>query len=248
MKVYVLNMPRQTGRRKAMEQALKKNKFPSDHIHIWSKQDECSTGYEKNSDLIKAAIADGFPIFQRFMDERNIHKHIPIGVIGHTWSCFRIWWEAEGTALPFMVLHDDHLPIKPYDYYVQLVETAEKHSKGNWKIISLTGIKAYFFWERKVDKPVRNKEWTRVGNDGMLVKGLPRICGDTGYILSTAGLDWLRRHFEKRFWFLETLFDENKDEPDTYTASEQCLESIQNEYPSSIHFKNGKNRYPEKLG
>lgn len=241
-------MPRQTGRRKAMEQALKENGFPFEAIHIWSKIEECSTQYASNSDLMRAAVADGFPIFQEWMsDSHNVHKYRPIGVIGHTWSIFRIWRDAGTAGMPFMFLHDDWLPTKPFDFYVRLTEAAEKHSQGQWKVIALNGKEDDFFWDRTVNKPVRNhRERTYIGSDQLLVGGLPNVCGDVGMIFSPVGVEWLRSHFERRFWFIEALFYNYPNETDTYTVSEECLKCIQNRYPSTIH-KNGKNRYPEKL-
>ena len=238
MHVYVLNMPKQVGRRAEMEAALDAQMFPEDKVHIWSKTEECGSEYATTSRLMRAAVLDGFPIFQRWRKDAT-SRTVNIGVMGHTWSIFRVWRDAEQYGYPIMFLHDDWLPTQPYDFYLDLIEHAKTDSGEDWEIICLQGEEQHWCLEGDRERDPVNDT---------LIRGLSERCGDVGYIISRKGVEWIKTCFENKFWFIEELFLDTPNQPNTYTVSEPCLRCIQPEHQSTIYSEDGTPLHPEKIG
>lgn len=234
-------MPIQKLRRQLMQEALHQQGFPPDNIYFWSHQEQCSTNYEKCSDLLKAAASDGFPVFEKWLNNRR-ELNVPIGIFSQLWNTFKMWKQVIDDSTPyFMCLYDDAPPNKPYSHYTELVQIADEDSQGKWKVISLMADKESYAWNKEggmegVDPKILERWPPIVDEKGLLVRGLPGLIGDTAYIISKAGVDWLLKLYDDNYNYLEDKFGFNREEPYTYSSNGKLISThITYATSSTIH-------------
>lgn len=210
--IYILNLPREMKRRYMTEGALRAKGVPSSKIHIWEANDD--QDYEKTRQVCEAAIADGFPQYQSFLDKGQ-HNACNIAHLTQSWNwCrfFRHLIEEQKTAL---LIQDDVMlgPKMTYEVLNKMVDCLQDRNK----------IFHYFtLWIRwfknkgKINpKPIMENHYiTR----GVYSKGC-----DMAQVITPQGADSLLSKFEGYFYpVLEDLvFDQLKHQDGFYTLIDE---------------------------
>lgn len=218
MYVYVLNLQRCSDRKKKSLQSLLAFGVPEDKIKFWVAKDNLY--FEKNSDLMRAAAADGFPIFQQWLDNGD-HLHANIGILAQTWSYFDFYrYALENLQDPFVFVHDDWFFIRPYTELAPLVAEAERLSGGNWRYISL-------------QNPARGEP---IEPNRLLINATNSAgADDSGGILNRRSIEWIHTLYEAHgsYTYLEDLIRDTDAIDCVYSVNESFIAC--NETPSLIH-------------
>ena len=203
MNVYVINLLRATDRKVRVTELMLGADVPKDKLILWQAVDNLD--YAKNSDILKAGIADGFPFFQNWLDNGD-HLHANIGLIALIWSQLRVCRHAQDRHPdePFLLFADDWCLSTPYASLFELVAEAEHISNGQWKCISTI----------KSDK-------TEPLPPNYLLKQGANYSSDTGLILTQRGIQWFYETFEKGYVYLEDVLHDTTD-PYIYSSAVDC--------------------------
>ena len=104
MNVYILNLEVEQKRRYMCEGALFAMNAPFKRVKRWVAKDDFE--YEKSSDVIRAAIRDGFPSFQSYLDKGQQNKD-GIAIYTQTWNYCRFWRYLVENNETAMLIQDD---------------------------------------------------------------------------------------------------------------------------------------------
>ena len=119
MNVYILNLEVEQKRRYMCEGALFAMNAPFKRVKRWIAKDDFE--YEKSSDVIRAAIRDGFPSFQSYLDKGQQNKD-GIAIYTQTWNYCRFWRYLIENNETAMLIQDDRKLRSPYPRMLEIFE------------------------------------------------------------------------------------------------------------------------------
>lgn len=135
-KVYILNLPRETYRLQLCHASLLSlTQVPEEKLEVFEAMDNLE--YQKSQDICKAAIADGFPGFQNYIDG-GWPKKESIGIFALAWSqarFFRHVCEENITACLFLDDRTLGTPFQELDTLVcklKEIDTSFKYLNTTW--------------------------------------------------------------------------------------------------------------------
>ena len=102
--IYILNLPRETHRFSLCHKELCARGIPTEKIHTWVANDD--RDYEKTRQVCEAAIADGFPKYQSFLDKGQ-HNEEGIAIFTQSWNYCRFFRHLIETQKDAVLIHDD---------------------------------------------------------------------------------------------------------------------------------------------
>ena len=117
MHIYILNLEVEQKRRYLCEGALFAMNVPFRRIKRWVAKDD--QDYEKTSDLLRDAIADGFPGFQRCLNNRQQNKE-GIAIYSQAWNYCRFWRHLVENKETAMLIQDDRKLRQPYPRMLEI--------------------------------------------------------------------------------------------------------------------------------
>lgn len=104
MNVYILNLEVEQKRRYMCEGALFAMNTPFKRVKRWIAKDDWK--YEKSSEVIHAAIRDGFSSFQSYLDNGQQNKD-GIAIYTQTWNYCRFWRSLIENNETALLIQDD---------------------------------------------------------------------------------------------------------------------------------------------
>ena len=211
--IYILNLPRATHRFESCSKELRAREIPVESIHTWVANDDMD--YEKTREVCEAAIADGFPKYQSFLDKGQ-QNACNIAHLTQSWNwCrfFRHLIEAQKTAL---FIQDDVM-LGPEMTYQVLNEMVDCLHDRNGIFLYFTLWIRWFNSRASINpKPLmENPHITR----GIYSKGC-----DMAQVITPQGAAFLLSKFEGYFYpVLEDLvFEELKHRDGFYTLIDEA--------------------------
>ena len=102
--IYILNLPRATHRLTLCREELCAKGIPIEKIHTWVANDD--RDYGKTRQVCEAAIADGFPKYQSFLDKGQ-HNKEGIAIFTQSWNYCRFFRHLIEIQKDAVLIHDD---------------------------------------------------------------------------------------------------------------------------------------------
>ena len=187
--IYILNLPRSTHRLTLCREELCARGIPIEKIHTWVANDDWN--YEKTRQVCEAAIADGFPKYQSFLDKGQ-HNKEGIAIFTQSWNYCRFFRHLIETQKDAVLIHDD----MKFDLgmtYESLNEVTDfLHSRDE----------LFYFLSLRIDQKIHTKLTREFGTEHRFVfNGVHRNnrSPDTAFVITPQGAELLLSEFEGRF-------------------------------------------------
>ena len=178
MDVYILNLQAEQKRRYICEGALFAMDTPFVHVKRWEAIDDLN--YIKSREVLEAAIADGFPAFQSYLN-RGVQNKEGIGVLTQTWNYCRFWRHVVAENKTVMLIQDDRRFRVPYPKMVEITE--EVIYGPNFHLLSL--------WCRHHAVKDKYLPFRWISDGSPIAHGIYEGGADVGQIVSPKGAQWL---------------------------------------------------------
>ena len=199
--IYILNLPREMKRRYMTEGALRAKGVPPSKIHIWEANDD--KNYEKTREVCDAAIADGFPQYQSFLDKGQ-HNACNIAHLTQSWNWCRFFRHLIDEQKTAMLIQDDVM-LGDQMTYQALNEMVECLSDQD-KIFYYFTLWIRWFGRRKKFNP------KLVPENPHIIQGIYSKGCDMAQVITPEGAELLLSRFEGYFYpVLEDLIFDNLD-------------------------------------
>ena len=117
MNVYILNLEVEQKRRYMCEGALFAMNAPFKRVKRWIAKDDFE--YEKSSDLLRDAINDGFPGFQKCLNNKQQNRE-GIAIYAQAWNYCRFWRHLVEKNETALLIQDDRKLRRPYPRMLEI--------------------------------------------------------------------------------------------------------------------------------
>ena len=172
--VYIMNLSREVKRRYISTGAMLANNVPLENLHIYKAIDD--RNFEASNDLLHAAIDDGFPQFENYIDTEKA-----IARFGQMWNYCRFWRDVATKWEKITLLIQDDRRFN-HNYYRIIQEFESTLSLENFHFLSLWGAKSV----QKKDVEIK-----RTSHDNRVAEGLISSGACVCHIVSPKGAAWI---------------------------------------------------------
>ena len=179
--IYILNLPRDTHRLTLCHKELCARGIPAEKIHTWVANDD--RDYEKTRQVCEAAIADGFPKYQSFLD-RGEHNKRNIAIFTQSWNYCRFFRHLIEIQKDAVLIHDD-MKFSPRMTYASLNEVIDfLHNRDE----------PFYFLTLRVFNT--DSERIEVPENPDITYGIYNSSSDTAQVITLEGAEFLLSEFE----------------------------------------------------
>ena len=181
--IYILNLPRVTHRLTLCRQELYARGIPIEKIHTWVANDD--RDYEKTHQVCEAAIADGFPKYQSFLD-RGEHNRQNIAIFTQSWNYCRFFRHLKDEQKPALLIHDDmrliqRVPVELYGDLNKIVDFLQNQDEIFYFL-------ALWPWYKEAGDVVLENPH--------ILRGIYRSGADLAQVITPQGAELLLSRFE----------------------------------------------------
>ena len=151
---------------------------PFVNVKRWEAIDDLN--YIKSREVLEAAIANGFPAFQSYLD-RGLQNTENIAILTQTWNYCRFWRHVVAENKTVMLIHDDRRFRVPYPKMVEI--TKDVIQKPDFHFLSL--------WCRHYSVKDKFLPFRWISDGSPIAHGIYEGGADVGHIVSPKGAKWL---------------------------------------------------------
>lgn len=177
MNVYILNIPSNTKRRYMCEGALFAMEFPFANVKHWVAIDDWC--YKLTSDMLRDAIEDGFPAFQKYLDKGQQNEY-NIGTFTQTWNYCRFWRHLIENNETAMLIQDDRKIKSTHSEMTEILENILEFDP-EFMFMSL--------WSKGIEDKFLPIRWISDGSP--IAHGIYACGACAGHIVTPKGAEWL---------------------------------------------------------
>ena len=204
--VYIMNLSREVKRRYISIGAMLAHNVPLENLHVYKAIDD--RNFETSNDLLHAAINDGFPQFENYLNTRKA-----IAGFGQMWNYCRFWRDvATKWKQTTLLIQDDRRLNHNYHRIIQELESTL--ALENFHFLSLWGHKGVL---------KKGVEIKRTSHDKRVAEGIIAGGACVCSIVSPKGAEWILEnaigHIPRdNHIFVEwVLLSKCEKQPDFYT-------------------------------